>query len=651
MSILRMKRLRIIAPSNIRKRLISDLSKLGCLDIESANKLLEDPEWSALLHRVENESVASEQLTLISDALKVMSKYAPVKKGLLSPKRTITEAEFTDESSLQKALEMAKSILADVDSLSSLTSESVRLTAKKASFIPWENLDIPLDFETDGKISFLIGTSPATFSFDDMRQTLEETVPACEIQSISKDREQHCLSVICLKDDVNAVLSALKPFGFNRSSFKGITGTAAENISQINARLKEVENLQSSITEKLSSYQDVHLLLEQAFDKLTLEAAKDSAMANLSETMQTTYIDGWVPSEVADKVEAVLQKHVCAYEFSDPTENDNPPVCLRNGPVVAPFGFVTELYSLPAYNSLIDPNPFMAPFFFCFFGMMMGDVGYGLVLLIAGLAALKMLKPAKGSSTQNLVLFVIYCSIGMIVWGILFGSYFGDLVQQLSKMITGTEYAIKPLLFDPLKEPMALFILSLALGLIQILVGLGVSGLRQIKRGEWFDAICDVGFWYLILIGLGLALVGVPYSLYVALAGAIGVVLTGGRHSKGFGKITGGLGALYGISGYFSDILSYSRLLALGLATAVVASVMNIMGTLGGNSIVGWILFVVVFLIGHAFNLLINLLGSFVHTSRLQFIEFFGKFYEPGDRGYKPLTLKTKYVNITKEEN
>ncbi|MDP4110456.1 MAG: V-type ATPase 116kDa subunit family protein, partial [Bacillota bacterium] len=205
---------------------------------------------------------------------------------------------------------------------------------------------------------------------------------------------------------------------------------------------------------------------------------------------------------------------------------------------------------------------------------------------------------------------------------------------------------------EPMSNPIAVLILALGLGVLHIFVGMGLSAYRMIKQGHIKDAVFDVGFWYLIIGGLISALVLGKPGLYVAAAGAAGVLFTAGRAKKSvFGKITGGLGALYGVTGYLSDVLSYSRLMALGLTTGVVATVVNAMGSLGGNTFLGWLLFLFAFLLGHSFNIAVNILGSFVHSCRLHYVEFFGKFFEGGGHPFTPLSIKTKYVEIIKEDN
>ena len=280
----------------------------------------------------------------------------------------------------------------------------------------------------------------------------------------------------------------------------------------------------------------------------------------------------------------------------------------------------------------------------------MADVGYGILISLGGYLLLKKARPQ--GAIRQMARIAVQCGVSTIFWGIMFGSYFGNLITAFTGSMLGHPITINPVLFDPLTNPMPLFILSLVFGVIQIFLGLGINGYMLIKQGDVKGAIFDVGFWFLLLGGLVVCILNVQVGLSISALGVLGVLLFAGReHKSPIRRLVGGLGSLYSVTGYLSDVLSYSRLLALSLATAVIAQVMNTMGTLGGNTVLGWILFISLFIVGHLFNLAINILGTFVHTSRLQYIEFFGKFFQSGGRKFSPLYNKTKYVEVIKEGN
>jgi len=330
-------------------------------------------------------------------------------------------------------------------------------------------------------------------------------------------------------------------------------------------------------------------------------------------------------------------------EIRKPEEDEETPVLLDNPRLVQPFEAITEMYSLPNSKE-VDPNTLMAPFYFIFFGMMVSDAGYGLLMSI--ITGILLIKYKFEGLLDKLLRLLFLGGISTFIWGALFGGWFGDIVSA----VTSGRYSIPPLWFNPMNNPMKLLICSLILGAIHLFVAMGIQGYKKIKEGKILDAIFDTGFWYIFLIGLGLLLLGGTAGTigkYMAITGAVLLVLTQGRSEKNIiKKFTKGVLSLYDAVGFMSDVLSYSRLLALGLATGVIASVINAMGTLIGFNPLGIIVLIIVFIVGHVFNLVINALGAYVHASRLQYVEFFGKFFEGGGKAYKPFKVNTKYINI-----
>ncbi|MDD6023193.1 MAG: V-type ATPase 116kDa subunit family protein, partial [Oscillospiraceae bacterium] len=331
----------------------------------------------------------------------------------------------------------------------------------------------------------------------------------------------------------------------------------------------------------------------------------------------------------------------CAYELEAPTEEEYPsvPVKLKNGKIATSLNTVTEMYSLPQYGS-IDPNPLMAPFFILFFGMMMADMAYGL-LMFFGCSLIVRKKRLHGSSA-HLYNLIKYCGVTSFLFGAVTGSFFGDFLTQAATILGHPGFAL-PKLFSPMDDALAVMIGSLVLGVIQIFTGMAISMYKQIKRGQVMAALCNEGAWYLVFILLGAAIL-TPFTTPCLVALVLVIVLTQGYGKKGIlGKLSGIGGSLYNnITGYFSDILSYSRLMALMLAGAVIAQVFNTLGSITGN-IVGY---VIIAMIGNALNLALNLLSCYVHDLRLQCLEFFGRFYEDGGKPFDPVSIKTNYVDV-----
>ncbi|WDU84556.1 V-type ATPase 116kDa subunit family protein [Caloramator sp. Dgby_cultured_2] len=366
------------------------------------------------------------------------------------------------------------------------------------------------------------------------------------------------------------------------------------------------------------------------YSKLQLEQAKSKLVL----TKKTAVLTGWIPEDKVDVVKENVQnkfKHVFI-EVED-AEFENAPVLLKNNWLSEPFEVVTSMYALPKPTE-IDPTPILTPFFLLFFGMMMADVGYGILMFLVGILGLKFTN-IEGD-LKKLLKLILYCSIPTIAFGLLYGSFFGGIIK------------LKPLWVDPVNEPMEILKWSIIFGIVHLYVGLGTKAYMLIKNGKVLDAFFDVGAWYLLLSGLiWMFLGGGTIAKVLAILGALIILLTHGRENKTIvGKFFGGFYSLYGVTGYLGDALSYSRLLALGLASGLIGWSFNLLISLLGKGMVVYIFGPLIFIAGHTFNFLIGILGTYVHTSRLQYLEFFGKFYEGGGKAFEPLKIKTKFIKV-----
>ena len=647
MTIVAMSKLRAIAPQNINRPLMKELTRVGCVEIESSAEHLAEEDWAAVLKKFSDPSDADRRLNALASARELLDKYAPGKSSFLSPRRLISEQEFNDETIVDEACAAVDTINELGRQLVECAGEEGRLSGRKAFLSPWQNLDVPLDVQSGRSYIILFGVSPTTgVPAQDLVNEASSKAPA-ELFLVNSDREQNYFLLLAHSGQYDEVLDGLKAKGFAVVSFKDVAGTAAENIRQLEIQLKKVEDNRLEIIEKIKGFAGQKAAVEHAIDVFTIENERDKVMSGLVGTQKTLLLEGWIPKEREIQVAEILERYGCAYQFDVPEESENVPVLLQNNRLVTPFTMVTELYSLPSYRSILDPNPFMTPFFIIFFGMMTGDISYGIMITLTSWYILKRSRPAAGSTIQRILQLAFICGISGAIWGVLFGGLFGNAISAIGGAMFGLQTGLKPILFDPMAEPTSLFILALAFGFIHICFGLCLNAYQSIKRNRITDAVCDVGFHLLIIVGAPLCLLNTNAGLTIMAAGALGIVCTGGRAQPSiFGKLFGGLGRLYSCVNYLSDILSYSRLLGLGLATGVIAQVMNSIATMGGPTIGGWIACMLIFTVGHIFNVLISIIGTFVHSSRLQFIEFYSKFYESGGRPFAPLFNQTKYVEI-----
>ena len=649
MAIVNMKRLRIIAPHSASRRLLRELTRAGCVEIERNDEWMNDAELAQLLKRGESDSSSARAQTEAAAALEALKKYAGVKKGLFDARKPIAEEDLATGGVPEQTLSQIQMINAATKQIASLTSEISRLQGQKESLIPWQYTEIPVDFATKGDFSLHFGTVASVLNFDSLKAQVEEGETAAQLDLISSDKEQHYMLLAVHHTDYERVLETLKDAGFNENNFKNYSGTIKECIAEIDVQIADLQRQCTVMEDNIRHYAACFDEIGRAYDYFSIQSKWDDISSTLPRTQQTALLSGWVPEEETDTVAAIAEKCGCAYDFSEPEEGEEPPTLMRNNRFVQPFGQVTELYGMPAYDSLVDPNPLVALSYFIFFGMMFSDAAYGLIMLTACCWFLRKTKP-EGTMKKFVTMFAIV-GISTTLWGAAFGSWFGDIIPVVVERITGTSWNM-PALIDPLEEPITMLLISIGIGVLHLFSGMFLSLIRMWKRRQFIDIICDILPWYAIIISAGLLFLGYNAALWVIVGGLLFVLLTAGRKKKGLGKITGGLGAIYnGLTGNLSDILSYSRLMALALSTGVVASVMNTLGNMMGNSILGWIFLALVFVIGQTFNFAISILGAFVHSCRLEFVEFFGRFYEGGGRTFQPLLYKTKYVMISKEED
>ena len=640
MSIVKMKRLHLVASASERERLMKLLAFYGVVELTETE--VGDLPVSEVSTDSEKIRASLSGIVSAKDFLKVKGK---MKMGLLSKKPEISEKDIFSSKYVPDALSEAEKINFAREEISRLNDKKAKLEASAKSMEPWEGLDMPLDLPQGKHYSALLLTAPVAASFDALVEVVAKESEVAELFEISKDGTLRYMLLLTHKSDFEKVFSSLKQYGVASVKFHGLDKTAKERRCELLSEVSETEKKISEFTDELKVSRDTFKLILTAEDALRARLACEVESEKGVATEHLFYIEGWAPKREEKNLTEFFEQNGCAYEFSDPAEGEEPPTLTYNSAIVSPFNVVTNMYSAPAYTG-IDPNPMMAPFFALFFGIMLSDAGYGLLLMMAGTFALLYMKPKGGF--KSFMQLAIICGASTVLWGLLFGGIFGNGIQSIYQLSTGKAFPYDlALWFDPSQDPMKMLIFSMALGGVQIIAGMAVKAYMLIRDGEIFAAIFDIGSWWVVFAGAITCIFNTKVGLYILIAGAAMLILTQGRAKKNIlMKFFSGVLSLYDVTGYFSDILSYSRLLALSLSTAVVSQVVNTMGVITGP-----IGFVIVFIIGHLFNIAINLIGSFVHSARLQYVEYFGKFYEGGGRLFAPLAIKTKNTNIIKEEN
>ncbi len=651
MSIVKMKHLRLFAMAADREELLRQLQHLGCVEIREPDQELSDPEWASFA-RVDDTALADTKAKAdrLRTALDLLNHYAPSKGGMFQARPMVTEAQLFDESVRQEAMEAAGRISDRDARIAAIYNEQSKLTAQKAALAPWLELDTPLDTPSTREVSVTFGAVSGNADRHAVETALAAETELAQLNWAGRDREFQYVLVLCHRSAEEAAMGVLKTFGFTPASLRGWTGTARANTDAIDAQLsalsQELEECKAAIGQEAGHKEALKLTI----DRLTQDVQREEVKSRLLSTGATLFLEGWVPADKLSKVEAVLRQHAAAWEATDPEPEEYPqvPIQLKNNILTKPLNMVTNMYVLPAYDG-VDPNPLMAPFFIFFFGLMMADMAYGILMVAGGLFMLKKMRP-KGTMADMAGLLVL-CGISTFIMGALTGGFLGDFIPQIAKIINpNTTFTSLPYLFTPLTDTLAILVGSLALGLLQVITGMVISVVRKVQAGEWADALWDEVTWWVILAGIALAVLGIGsvagYPV-VLIVGLVMLLYGGTRNAKGFGKISSLIGTVYnGATGFFSDILSYARLMALMLAGSVIAQVFNTLGSVTGN-VVG---FVIISLIGNMLNFALNLLGCYVHDLRLQCLEFFGRFYKEGGKPFRPLLINTKYVDIKEEQ-
>ncbi len=640
-----MKKLRVIAMASERERLFDALLRLGCLEISEPADKLADPEWTALLHR-KSSSLAQRRSELadVNTALAAVQKYGQKKEKALHLRPGVTEETFLGEEAAARADAESRAINATLKKLTALQGEENRLIGRRAGLEPWAALDVPLEREGTAHTVFRLEVCPAAVELDAVRAELDAADAAASLEEIGADKQQKYAFLICLRAEEERVQEILRGHGFSVTSFSGLSGTVAENAAALEARLTENRDAQTEAERSLAESAAARDALRLYADRLETEALREENTESLLTDGTILFFEGWAPAERMDEVGKLLDECGCAWEAEDPTEEEAPavPVALKNNWFTRPLNMVTDMYSLPSYRG-VDPNPLMSFFFILFYGIMMADMGYGLVMILISLVVIKKSKP-NGPTMRNMMPLMGYCGVSTFIMGALTGGFFGDFIPQLVKLTSGREFTM-PALFNPLDDAVTALVGSLVLGVVHIFFGMGVSVSMKLRRGQAMDALCNEGAWYLVFaLGAAAYLTGNKAFL---IAIVVLLVLTQGYGRKGVGgKLMGIFGSLYSnVTGYFSDILSYSRLMALMLAGAVIAQVFNTIGSITNNVAA----FFIISMVGNALNFALNLLGCYVHDMRLQCLEFFGRFYEDGGKPFRPLGIQAKYVDIVKE--
>ncbi len=655
-----MKSVRIIALRKDRKRLLEHLQDSGLVEIRESDY---SGKGLTKVDMTSQMQVFERNVALTEHALKILEEAVPEKSGMLSSfsgRREVNPDEIGVIASKSGDVIISCDRIVELDKeRSDNAAEQVKIRSKLALLETWKNLDIPLNTTGTKSTAVFIGTLPEEYGEQSLKEKIAAENPAleCELEIIhSEPNMTNAVVFVPISQRVMAE-DTLRSLGYSRpmSPTSKVPKVKTEQLLEKSKRLEE-ESEQAE--NEIKSFAPIREDIKMTQDYFKIRTDKYSVINKLSHTRHVFVVEGYIPESDCEKLEQICTRAVdCCVEFSD--AGDDAPVKLKNNKFAEPVEGILMMYSPPGKTD-IDPTPLLAFFFYFFFGMMFSDAGYGILMIIATALIIKIFKPDK--SMRNTLKLFQYCGISTTLWGLLFGSIFGDAPAAFCNAFTGSSLTMAEILpwptIDLQKDALMMMIVSIAFGLVHILVGMGCKFYICIRQKDYAGAFFDTGLWMLMLIGFAVLAVGMAFSPalvtvggLIAIACAVGLVLTQGRNNKGIvGKAVGGLASLYDITGYISDLLSYSRLLALGLTTAVMGQVFNMLSTMMGTNVLGILFMIIIFVVGHAISIGLNALGSYVHTMRLQYVEMFSKFYEGGGKEFQPFSLNSKYIKIQEDK-
>lgn len=654
MAVVETAKILILGHKSIKNEVLKYLQEAGLLQIVRTDQ--------SLPQTLKEEKVDYDlDLAELKSSIEFLEQAEGKKKNLLetfAPTREIAEEEELTsaykEFDWEDVIKKIKSLEVESANLSHLTS---KLKGENSLLMPWKALEVKLkDLTCTQKTCILPGRLKAQ-SLEDFKRKLLKFSPRIEIRTVNQDRGEAYLLIFYLSEEEKTLSDLIQKTEFSKVLLPASERTVKEEIEQHHSLIRDAEEQKKSFSSEAYDLIKYKSRLMQVYDYLYLRKIESEAKEKLVNTPHVFILEGWIRRPDFNKLKDKLRRISPALEVQEiaPSPGEIPPTIIENPKPLVPFELITRIFGLPSRGEM-DPTAPLSFFYLLFFAICLSDAGYGVILAVLSLYLLKKLQLTEGG--KNLMKLLFWGGILTVFAGIFTGSYFSINLDALPPGFL-KNLVLSLRLIDPIKNPLQVLILSLFVGVIQNLFGLTLALYWKIKNKDYLTAILDYGLWIFFLASL-VALVAAlavnsalsRFFSWSSISGAALLVLTQGRGEKTiFKKAVFGILSLYRTTSYLGDTLSYSRLLALMMTTSIIGMVINILADLTRNSVpfLGYVIMVAILLIGHAFNLVVSTLGAFIHSMRLQLVEFFGKFYEGGGKAFKPFKRETKYV-LLKEE-
>lgn len=636
MAIVKMSKFNLLSFEEKRSSLLNILQNFNYVHFND----LEVSEDETYLKEVKNESKLNdlnESLDKLHYSIETVKKFAGENKTDL--KRIDLDKVYKAGSNFDFNLIYDK-LLKLVKKREGLVDKRQAISQKIDDLGPWKDIDTDLTTLYDSNRVYVDTGSISSQFYDTLRKTLvEKHLDESMVYRYSEaDKLSYVVAISSLADE-EEFKEILREFGFVRIKVKA-EGSVVNSLRELESERKavnsEIEKIETEIAE-FSKYSDDFNLYEAYLEN---ERKKEASAEFFLKTKSMDVIEGYVPEDMTDTFKNDLKSVLDEKFILDikEAELDDPkvPIILDNNKVVEPFESIVETYALPQYNE-IDPSLLVAIFYTIFTGFMIGDLGYGLLGLIGTIYLLKTKDFPK--SKEKMIKVFMAISISSCVFGILFGSVFGGIIDVPFGWI------------DTQQDVYTLIGMSFAIGTVALAVSVAMTIVINLKNNRPLDAVYDSLFIYMFLGGIGYYVYSKnKIGLYIMAAGMVGILLFSGRDAKSIGgRLGSGFYNVYGLTSWIGDFVSFLRLMALVLSGGFVAYAVNvIVKMVGGSGIVGIIGAILIFVLFQLFNMFLSYLSAYVHGLRLIYVEMFNKFYEGGGVKFREMLEDTKKIIINK---